>query len=363
LVTIPIDKEKIQNITGKVVEQFSGGKSGDDVLLIELGPTNIRCILKIFKNDTVNDTVNDTNKKSEIDQHLTFIELFKGRYVPCPSIYCYGKLTNGMNKSYNYVIMEYSDGPELNEHIANACDDVKQKYTDVNMIQIIMELFYIISKMILNNFTHCDLHSKNIIIVKNKGDNVITLPFSKLFTGKKDYTISKSQYRVHIIDFGISVHGTNKNNKAVRCTKSRDISKALVDLRTKCTGSKYSALMRLIKGELGKSLDYKGNSDLLFFCNILKAIKSSNKDSLHSEWVNTIDIDMIRETAGYILDSTIDNKSDLLKDIYNQLYRNSSMNVKARSKNNSKKMVRKLIITCMSRNSGTKKRTVNYIIN
>ena len=66
--------------------------------------------------------------------------------------------------------------------------------------------------------------------------------------------------------------------------------------------------------------NYKGNTDILFFCNLLKALKTSKNDQLQSKWINTVSIDDIRDIAIEISQSTDKNeKKQLLKEIYDML--------------------------------------------
>lgn len=323
-------------ITGKVDKIFSGGKSGDTVLRIQVG--NVKYVLKVFNNyktvlgqKTKKTNTNKNAQLNEIQRHITFMGLFNG-YKPCPVIYCYGRLrstnprtVDKQNSDQQYFIMEYSSGPELDQHIGSICEGKNSMYNtnlynDVNMIHIIMELFYIICKMILANFTHCDLHTKNIIIVKTTPS---TLNFNDVGINAS-YTLSG--YRLKVLDFGLSVEGVVKETvegvveyKPKQCDKKRDMSSALKDLRVKCKGSKRSGLMRVIRGEMTNAISYKANTDLLFFCNILKALKTSGKPSLQSAWIQKVDIDAIRDIAEYIVTSNKEDKKGYLLQIYEEL--------------------------------------------
>jgi tRNA A-37 threonylcarbamoyl transferase component Bud32 len=323
-------------INGKVDKIFSGGKSGDTVLRIQVG--NVKYVLKVFNNyktvlgqKTKKTNTNKNAQLNEIQRHITFMGLFNG-YKPCPVIYCYGRLrstnprtVDKQNSDQQYFIMEYSSGPELDQHIGSICEGKNSMYNtnlynDVNMIHIIMELFYIICKMILANFTHCDLHTKNIIIVKTTPS---TLNFNDVGINAS-YTLSG--YRLKVLDFGLSVEGVVKEtvegvveDKPKQCDKKRDMSSALKDLRVKCKGSKRSGLMRVIRGEMTNAISYKANTDLLFFCNILKALKTSGKPSLQSAWIQKVDIDAIRDIAEYIVTSNKEDKKGYLLQIYEEL--------------------------------------------
>jgi len=315
-------------ITGKVDKIFSGGKSGDTVLRIQVG--NVKYVLKVFNNYKDRKVKSEEEKKQqddEINRHKDFINLFED-YKPCPIMYCYGTLETDLNqneidnKKRKYFIMEYSSGPELDQHIGSICEGKNSiyntnSYNNVNMIHIIMELFYIICKMILANFTHCDLHTKNIIIVKTTPS---TLNFKDVGI-TASYTLSG--YRLKILDFGLSVEGVVKD-KPKECKKKRDISSALVELRVKCKGSKRSGLIRVVRGEMGNTISYNANTDLLFFCNILKALKTSGKPSLQSAWIQKVDIDAIRDIAEYIVTLNKEDKKGYLLQIYEELTKHIS---------------------------------------
>ena len=60
--------------------------------------------------------------------------------------------------------------------------------------------------MIINNLTHCDIHTKNIMIVKNKIRHPIILDFKKLFNDNAKINIPINNYIVKIIDFGEAGH-------------------------------------------------------------------------------------------------------------------------------------------------------------
>lgn len=303
-----------KQISGKIIQEFGGGKSGDHPTLVEIQKKQY--VLKIFQ---IPKTENERKRQNdEIMQHKNFMELFNDEYLPCPKIYCYGTLTIN-EQTHNYFIMEYTKGIELHTFVLNTCQNIQnQSYKDLNMINIIMELFYVICKMVLSDITHCDFHTKNIIISKINNNNGISLPFNTLL-GKDAKTYNSSHvYHVKILDFGLAVSGVNINGKTRKCGKLRDISLALAELRTACKGSIISSWLRTIKGEVARN--YEGYTDILFFCNLLKALKTSMIDQLQSKWINTVSIDDIREIAVAISQSTDKNeKKQLLKEIYDML--------------------------------------------
>ena len=93
-------------------------------------------------------------------------------------------------------------------------------------------------------------------------------------------------------------------------------------------GSKRSAIMQLIAGET-PLLSYNGNTDLLFFCNILKAIKTSKKALLSYTWASNINISLIRDVVDFIkVGDKLSNKNTtgnktILGNIYQELIQSS----------------------------------------
>ena len=362
--TLSEDTPNKRTLSGKIIKTFDGGKSGDSVLLIEHNKKQY--VLKLFKDHIKAKSVNEKLKTAiqnvEINRHKDFLNLFKDEYVPCPYIYCYGKVSIGGNNSTyldrKYIIMEYSDGPELHNYIFDICGGKNAKLIGVNMKNIMLELFYVICKMIINGITHCDLHAKNIIIVKTNKDDSIN--FGTLFEGGGQHTLSN--YRIKILDFGLAV------NDHMSCAKKRALSKSIVDLRNACMGSKRSAIMQLIAGET-PLLSYNGNSDLLFFCNILKAIKTSKKSLLSYTWASNINISLIRDVVDYIKvgnklsnTNTTGNKT-ILGNIYQELIQSSKnanasrkrikLCIKERTKNRNSKTLK---YTRSNNNSNSKNR-------
>ena len=313
-----------RTLSGKIIKTFDGGKSGDSVLLIE--HNNKQYVLKLFKDHIKAKSVNEKLKTAmqdvEINRHKDFLNLFKNEYVPCPYIYCYGKVDIGDNKNAysfrKYIIMEYSVGPELHNYIFDICGGKNATLIGVNMKNIMLELFYVICKMIINGITHCDLHAKNIIIVKTDMEG--SIDFGTLFEDGRQHKLSK--YRIKILDFGLAVNGH------MSCEKKRALSASIVDLRYKCMGSKRSAIMQLIAGET-PLLSYNGNTDLLFFCNILKAIKTSKKALLSYTWASNINISLIRDVVDFIkVGDKLSNKNTtgnktILGNIYQELIQSS----------------------------------------
>ena len=350
-----------RNLSGKIIKTFDGGKSGDSVLLIEHNKEQY--VLKLFKDHkSTNKTLKTAMQDVEINRHKDFLNLFKDEYVPCPYIYCYGKVSIGDNNSTyldrKYIIMEYSVGPELHNYIFDICGGKNAKLIGVNMKNIMLELFYVICKMIINGITHCDLHAKNIIIVKTNKDDSIN--FGTLFEGGKTHTLSN--YRIKILDFGLAV------NDHMSCAKKRALSASIVDLRNKCMGSKRSAIMQLIAGET-PLLSYNGNTDLLFFCNILKAIKTSKKALLSYTWASNINISLIRDVVDFIkVGDKLSNKNTtgnktILGNIYQELIQFSKnanasrkrikLCIKERTKNGNSKTLK---YTRSNNNSNSKNR-------
>ena len=99
----------------RFIRQFTGGKSGDKVIEVQIDSEKF--ILKIFKGKNEN----------EIDKHLEFIDLFRNsEYIPCPLIYSVGTLYGDLQGLY--VFMEYLDPPyELDSYIASICEKKKKR--------------------------------------------------------------------------------------------------------------------------------------------------------------------------------------------------------------------------------------------
>ena len=137
---------------------------------------------------------------NEINIHLKINSLFKNDNQFAPIIYCYGKINTipFINKTgkYNYMIAEYIHSSyELTDYITNNCKNTVN--TKINPYYLSLQLFYYLAKIGLNGFNHCDIHTKNIMILKSK--KTIELDFSNIKKSFKRVKVGK--YLIKIIDF------------------------------------------------------------------------------------------------------------------------------------------------------------------
>lgn len=249
------------------VKTFSGGKSGDHVLLVKIDEHEY--VLKIF---------NKTRKRNklisqikEVSEHLDTNELFKRDrkkgYMPCPIMYCYGYLSvSGVPDISLYMIIEYVKGVELYSVLEQYCSknpeisEISEKPVDI--LTIMRELFYFIGMLMIHGKTHCDLHPRNILITPCL--KPYTLDFSS-FT-YLSVKVPVEHYTIKVIDFGIT------ESRGIPCSKIRETNLALHALSIHCMSS--SSYMDLILDELNLG---SGNPDLNFFCQILRICASFDK--------------------------------------------------------------------------------------
>ena len=144
-----------------LVREFRSGRSGDSVFMIKTQNNDNNSvknyILKIF---TPGDSAKQLKDEAEVVNQVEFTKLFK-KITPCPKIHVYGTLTGiepftSVPKEFSspsgYVIMELITPPyELNKYLNMICTGNKEKYSElyenVDIYTMILQLFYIISKM------------------------------------------------------------------------------------------------------------------------------------------------------------------------------------------------------------------------
>ena len=265
---------KIENsqdfYTFELVKELRGGKSGDSVLLVR--NSGNMYVLKIFTPGDNQKTIKDNN---EIKYHADFMNLFE-EFVPCPKIFMFGYVNrtpfsdNRSPKRSKYVVMEALTPPfELDNLISNKCiESEKNSYADsIDSINIIIQLFYILSKMKLNDLFHCDMHPQNIMIVNNP--NKIQLNFDHI---ESNYSFTLGDHLVKIIDFGEGGKTHTEHGKLTDCRLQRTTSGALEDLKERCDQSKDIA-----KLVYERTVGAKGDSDINFFINILILMSSFTK--------------------------------------------------------------------------------------
>ena len=279
------DGKKFDNV--KNIKEVRGGKSGDNVVMIEI--ENQQYVLKIFSVGNRNKLI--MNAK-EIDIHKKVMNLFDNdykeqNYMMCPLLYCYGYIEEIEYKEdkeshsggfLRYVIMELvTPTYELYTHVEKKCKIESMMY-DLNLEHILLQIFYFIGKMVLSGLTHCDLHLKNILIVPQK---FVT---SFLEISNTDLKIT-SDYCIKVIDFGLS------EENDMLCSKIRKTSSSLNELIDICSGDPYT--FDLILGELGLLGD--SHSDLNFLCNIIYIF------SLIDPRFKKIDLDSIKKNSEIII--------------------------------------------------------------
>ena len=286
----------------KRVKEFKGGKSGDNVIMIEIEGNNY--VLKIFSDG---DRKKMIMNAKEIDIHKNVMDIFKTDYkeqgyMMCPLLFCYGYMKEvefGQDESetkggfLRYVIMELvSPSYELYNYVEDKCSSSDVMY-DLNLDHILLQIFYFVGKMILAGMSHCDLHLKNIMIVPHK---------FKVFLGNvtnvdKEVDVS---HCIKVIDFGLS------EDNDIPCSKIRRTSSSLNDLMSICNGKKET--LDLVFGELG--LIELSNPDLNFLCNIIYIF------SLIDYRFQKINIDYIKKQSDIIVNvKGVKNKKDILTDV------------------------------------------------
>lgn len=245
------------------VKTFSGGKSGDRVLLVNIDEREY--VLKIFSKTKKRDKL--VSQIKEVNEHLDANRLFKNKtqkdYMPCPILYCHGYLsilsdTPDVSDISLYMIIEYVKGVELYSVLEEYCkkNPVPEIY---DLSTIMMELFYFIGTLLIHGKTHCDLHPRNILITPCLKPYV--LDFST-FTSVP-VKVPVKHYTIKVIDFGLA------EGRGIPCSKIRETTQALNALSIHCTSS--SSYMALILGEMNLG---SGNVDLNFFCQMLRICAS-----------------------------------------------------------------------------------------
>lgn len=259
------------------VKKLRGGKSGDNVILIE--SEDKKYILKVFSPGNSDKVVKDT---AEVENHIAFSKLFETIH-PCPKIHIYGDLygPNPFNESNGelddddstmYYIMQFiTPYFELHDYLHMICTGEKGEsghyYKNVNIHLLLLQLFYIISKMKLAKIHHCDMHAQNIMLIPNNSESLEELSFSHLDSVLK---IDVGNTLVKVIDFGEGAEGDE------RCSKRRTTSSSLAGTARSCLGrigmtNHYSSI-------LSEQLrNASGDSDLNFFINIIKICKGARE--------------------------------------------------------------------------------------
>jgi serine/threonine protein kinase len=295
-IIITKDKPNVRIVLDKVKE-LSGGKSGDKVYIVKQSESGKEYVLKLFKQQT-----------TEATKHIEFYNLFKESGM-VPKLYMYGKMEGDVpfnpnatipkGTQYQFYIMEYvSPSIELNQVLQDLCKD-KTSLTPDDMKALIMQLFYFLSKIYLAKLKHCDLHSKNILIIKDKG----TMKFSHLLD---DHPYDMGKYRIKVIDFGLSKSGDEN------CDKCRDLSGVLRENKKVCNMSSLSDVFSLAKGQLSKKACSQ-SVDMAFFSVILEIF--SSKGGLPLIMTSSLLKNLAINPEGRVQD-IINIYSSLLNDLY-----------------------------------------------
>ena len=292
-------KENNNTYKIKLLKKFSGGKSGDLVYLIK--NKNNKYVLKIF--------METKSANHEIKLHKKHCQIF-GKNSLIPYLYSEG-IIKGIPfsdkqsdmKKYRYLIMESINNPtELSDYIRSNCKKVKNK--DINPYYLILQIFYYLAKLSKNKVSHCDLHTKNILIIKSDSD--LVLDFSFIQPNKK---INVGKYRVKVIDFGLS-----EINKP--CPRNRRFIGAVLQDMKKCRVFKASDIKdikkdttKIIKSGLKKKIKNEIiiNEDFYIFNKILRLL---NKIKTENCKITKFKIKFIEELI-------IDKKD--IKQIFNAL--------------------------------------------
>ena len=285
--------KKINNDTVKLLSDNSDiiitrideilGKSGDNVYIINLkddkSAKNKMCVIKIFNSPEKKDKNMD-----EINHQTDFSKIFQDHipgYNPFPRVYYKGilygihpfKANDKKTHARLYMIMQLYHGITLTRYISSICGTKNNyplpiAYQNITIDNIIIQLFYIISKMQMNHMSHCDLHGENIFIIPTNQN--VEFKFTHL-----DDTVHRnwksSGYLIKLLDLG---KGTFE-----RCIRSKSLLYGLRITKNVCksdnvrvnNNSQYHKKSNLwIDDPL-----MRGNSDLNYFINTLESLLRS----------------------------------------------------------------------------------------
>tara|TARA_B100002052_G_C15869277_1_gene593834 strand:+ start:1144 stop:2151 length:1008 start_codon:yes stop_codon:yes gene_type:complete len=288
-----INQEKKTKI--ELVKKFNTGKSGDYVYIIK--EKKNKYVMKIF--------VNDKYPNNEIKLHYKHCEIFQTNMM-VPKIFSSGTINNVPFSEklgdFNYIIMEYiAKSRDLSSYIQKNCKSIEDKAID--SYKLALQLFYYLAMINKNKVKHCDMHTKNILIIKSKTDLILDFTF---LNGNK---INVGKFHIKIIDFGISE--SNKN-----CIKNRRIIGSVMnDIKT-CNAFVIKDFIHIKKDALSmlyRSFNknfkpkYYINEDLYIFVKILRLL------NLMTDKLNNVMIDEIEKLV------TTNETQLLLKKIYDIL--------------------------------------------
>ena len=287
-----INQEK--KIKIKLVKKLTSGKSND--LVYHITDTNNTYIMKIF--------TNNESKNTEIKLHHKHCEIFQNNMM-VPKIFSSGIINDVpfSKKPVNlkYIIMEYfATSKDLSKYIRKNCKSIKNK--NINSYNLALQLFYYLAMINKNKVKHCDIHTKNILIIESKTDLILDFTF---LDGKK---INVGKFHIKIIDFGMSE--TYKP-----CVRNRRFIGVVLNDIKKCNAFTLKDISHLkedilsiFKRSLNKNYEPRNyiDEDLYIFVKILRLLNLMT-DKLNNIMINEIE---------YLVTN---NKRLLLKKIYNIL--------------------------------------------
>jgi len=244
-----------------LIHKFGGGKSGDLVYLIE--KDHKKYVLKVFKKKK--------ESKNEITIHTKMNKLFENDIPLVPIIYSFGIIDTipfiNQKGKFNYMILEFIGGSyEISDYIRENC---KTNHTNkINPYYLGLQLFYYLAKIGSNNLNHCDIHTKNIMVIKVK--KTIELDFSNIDKSFQKKKVGK--YQLKIIDFGLSTHNKScPKNRRVIMPVLQDLYKCRL-LGTRDINHISKEIRSIVSSKLNTKGSYTINEDLYIFIKILRLL-------------------------------------------------------------------------------------------
>lgn len=270
-----INNNKEYNI--KLAGKFSGGKSGDLVYLIK--HKNKKYVMKIF--------MDKKSANHEIKLHKKMCEIFQN-VMMIPKLFSSGEITNIPFKNekygiFKYMIMEAIENPtELSDYVRDNCKKGKNK--NINPYNIALQILYYLSMIHKNKVKHCDIHTKNILLIKS--NNNLKLDFSFIGGTVKDV----GKYHIKIIDFGISEIGGN-------CERNRRFIGAVLGDIKYCNLLNKKDLIHIKKDAVSmikktfkknSKPDYYINEDLYIYSKILRLLGSIDDSKITKQITDNV---------------------------------------------------------------------------
>ena len=200
-------------------------------------------------------------------------KLFENDTPFVPIIYSVGIIDTipfiNQKGKFNYMILEFIGGSyEISDYIRENCKNNNNK--KINPYYLGIQLFYYLAKIGINKLNHCDIHTKNIMIIKVK--KTIELDFSII--DKSFQKVKVGKYQVKIIDFGLSTY--NKpcpNNRRVIMPVLQDLYKCSL-LETRDINHVSKEIKSILSSKLNTSRSYTINEDLYLLIKIFRLLSS-----------------------------------------------------------------------------------------